>query len=242
MKRMTLILSLFFALNSFAGEQLFLQANSEYANDNYSTAISLYDSILTKGLESSKLYYNLGNCHYKTQDWANAIWHYEKSLQFDRNEKTLQNLELAKLKIIDRIEPLPQLFYKKWWNNLIQLLSTKTWQILALLFIWISLISKLIKQVNNSKKEYFSRFFITLALALLFITYSSFQENHTKKEAVIFTKTVIVNSAPTSNSTNLFPLHSGTKVVIIDIIGDWINIKIANGNSGWILHNSVKVL
>jgi tetratricopeptide (TPR) repeat protein len=242
MKRMTLILSLFFALNSFAGEQLFLQANSEYANDNYSTAISLYDSILTKGLESSKLYYNLGNCHYKTQDWANAIWHYEKSLQFDKNEKTLQNLELAKLKIIDRIEPLPQLFYKKWWNNLIQLLSTKTWQILALLFIWISLISKLIKQVNNSKKEYFSRFFITLALALLFITYSSFQENHTKKEAVIFTKTVIVNSAPTSNSTNLFPLHSGTKVVIIDIIGDWINIKIANGNSGWILHNSVKVL
>lgn len=240
MKRMTLILSLFFALNSFAGEQLFLQANSEYANDNYSTAISLYDSILTKGLESSKLYYNLGNCHYKTQDWANAIWHYEKSLQFDKNEKTLQNLELAKLKIIDRIEPLPQLFYKKWWNNLIQLLSTKTWQILALLFIWISLISKLIKQVNNSKKEYFSRFFITLAL--LFITYSSFQENHTKKEAVIFTKTVIVNSAPTSNSTNLFPLHSGTKVVIIDIIGDWINIKIANGNSGWILHNSVKVL
>lgn len=239
---MTLILSLFFALNSFAGEQLFLQANSEYANDNYSTAISLYDSILTKGLESSKLYYNLGNCHYKTQDWANAIWHYEKSLQFDKNEKTLQNLELAKLKIIDRIEPLPQLFYKKWWNNLIQLLSTKTWQILALLFIWISLISKLIKQVNNSKKEYFSRFFITLALALLFITYSSFQENHTKKEAVIFTKTVIVNSAPTSNSTNLFPLHSGTKVVIIDIIGDWINIKIANGNSGWILHNSVKVL
>jgi tetratricopeptide (TPR) repeat protein len=242
MKRITLILSLFFALNSFAGEQLFLQANSEYANDNYSTAISLYDSILTKGLESSKLYYNLGNCHYKTQDWANAIWHYEKSLQFDKNEKTLQNLELAKLKIIDRIEPLPQLFYKKWWNNLIQLLSTKTWQILALLFIWISLISKLIKQVNNSKKEYFSRFFITLALALLFITYSSFQENHTKKEAVIFTKTVIVNSAPTSNSTNLFPLHSGTKVVIIDIIGDWINIKIANGNSGWILHNSVKVL
>jgi tetratricopeptide (TPR) repeat protein len=242
MKRMTLILSLFFALNSFAGEQLFLQANSEYANDNYLTAISLYDSILTKGLESSKLYYNLGNCHYKTQDWANAIWHYEKSLQFDKNEKTLQNLELAKLKIIDRIEPLPQLFHKKWWNNLIQLLSTKTWQILALLFIWISLISKLIKQVNNSKKEYFSRFFITLALALLFITYSSFQENHTKKEAVIFTKTVIVNSAPTSNSTNLFPLHSGTKVVIIDIIGDWINIKIANGNSGWILHNSVKVL
>jgi len=104
MKRLIFILSFIFALQSFAGEQLFFQGNSEYANENYSTAISLYDSILTKGLESSELYYNLGNCHYKTQDWANAIWHYKKSLQLEKKENTLHNLELAKLKIIDRIE------------------------------------------------------------------------------------------------------------------------------------------
>jgi SH3-like domain-containing protein len=31
-------------------------------------------------------------------------------------------------------------------------------------------------------------------------------------------------------------------VLIIDNIGDWINIRIANGNEGWINHREVKIL
>lgn len=80
MKRLIFILSLFICSQNFASEQVFELGNKQYVNENYSAAISLYDSILISGLESSELYYNLGNCHYKTNDWANAIWHYEKKL------------------------------------------------------------------------------------------------------------------------------------------------------------------
>ena len=238
MKRITFLLSILLCIQTFTEESLFTQGNGEYTNGNYSIAISLYDSILINQMESSELYYNLGNCYYKTQDWANAIWHYEKSLQLKRNEKTLQNLELTRLKIIDRIEPIPQLFYKKWWNSLINLLSTKIWQILTILCIWIALIIRF----ANYKKDYFLTSLHTLALILLFITYSSYQENYNKKEAIIFSSTTIANSAPTNNSTNLFSLHSGSKVEIIDAIGDWINIKIANGNNGWIKESDCKIL
>ena len=242
MRKLTLILSLFFTCNSFAGEQLFSQGNSEYANKNYSAAISLYDSILTKELESSELYYNLGNCHYKAQDWANAIWHFEKSLQLEKNEKATHNLELAKLKIIDRIEALPQLFYKKWWTNLTQIFSTKTWQILALLCVGFVLLLQLLKQFTPTKNKLFSHFLHTSAVVLLLITHSSYTQNFVKKEAIIFTSSVVVNSAPTTNSTNLFSLHSGSKIEILDTIGEWINIKIANGSSGWIKESGCKVL
>jgi len=242
MKRITFILSLFFALNSFAGEPLFLQANTEYVNENYTVAISLYDSILTNGLESAELYYNLGNCHYKTQDWANAIWHYEKSLQFGNNEKTRHNLSLAKLKIIDRIEALPQLFYKKWWVSLTQVFSTKTWQIISLLSIGLIFILQLISQFTSLKSKLITKIFSAITVLFLLITQTSYHNNFTKKEAIIFSETITVNSAPTSSSTNLFTLHAGSKVEIIDIIGDWINIKIANGNSGWIAQNSIKEL
>jgi len=255
MKRITFILSLFFALNSFAGEPLFLQANTEYVNENYTVAISLYDSILTNGLESAELYYNLGNCHYKTQDWANAIWYYEKSLQFGNNEKTRHNLSLAKLKIIDRIEALPQLFYKKWWASLTQVFSTKTWQIITLLCIGLIFILQLISQFTSLKSKLITKIFSVTTVILLFLAHSNlkypeslnpssypFHNNFCKKEAIIFSETTTVNSAPTSSSTNLFTLHAGSKVEIIDIIGDWINIKIANGNSGWIAQNSIKEL
>ena len=76
----------------------------------------------------------------------------------------------------------------------------------------------------------------------MLITQTSYHNNFTKKEAIIFSETITVNSAPTNSSTNLFTLHAGSKVEIIDEIGDWINIKIANGNSGWILKNSMKQL
>jgi tetratricopeptide (TPR) repeat protein len=242
MKRLIFILSLFICSQNFASEQVFELGNKQYVNENYSEAISLYDSILTSGLESSELYYNLGNCHYKTNDWANAIWHYEKSLQLNNNEKTKHNFELAKLNIIDRIEPLPQLFYKKWWINLTQTLSTQVWQIITLFGMGFIFILQLISQFTSLKSKQITKIFSAITVIILLITQTSYHNNFTKKEAIIFSETITVNSAPTSSSTNLFTLHAGSKVEIIDTIGDWINIKIANGNSGWIGQNSIKEL
>ena len=242
MKRLTLILPLLICMQTFAGEQLFLQANTEYTNENYETAISLYDSILTKEIASSELYYNLGNCHYKTQDWANSIWHYEKSLQLEKNEKTIHNLNLAKLKIIDRIEPLPQLFYKKWGLTIQGFISTKHWQYLAILSIFLALLFKTLHTFyNKNTKKYFLLSLFT-AFVLFFISLSSHQNSWIKKEGIIFDSTVVITSAPTSNSTELFTLHAGAKVEITDTIGNWIYIRIANGNSGWLSQNSVKEL
>ena len=242
MKRLIFILSLFICSQNFASEHVFELGNKQYVNENYSEAISLYDSILTSGLESSELYYNLGNCHYKTNDWANAIWHYEKSLQLNNNEKTKHNLELVKLKIIDRIEPLPQLFYKKWWINLTQSLSTQVWQIITLFGMGFIFILQLISQFTSLKNKLITKILSAITVIILLITQTSYNINFTKKEAIIFSETITVNSAPTSSSTNLFTLHAGSKVEIIDTIGDWINIKIANGNSGWIGQNSIKEL
>jgi len=242
MKRIIFILSLFTCTQSFSSEQAFEQGNKQYINENYSAAISLYDSIIKTGMESSELYYNLGNCHYKTNDWANAIWHYEKSLQLNNNEKTIHNLKLAKIKVIDRIEALPQLFYKKWWNNLTQTLKTQFWQILALSGIGLIFILQLISQFTSLKNKLITKIFSVITVTILLIAQTSYYNNFTKKEAIIFSETITVNSAPTSSSTNLFTLHAGTKIEIIDIIGDWINIKIANGNSGWIAQNSIKEL
>jgi len=242
MKLKTLIITLLVSISSFASDQLFEKANKAYNNSDYTSAITLYDSIISSGMESCELYFNLGNCHYKTQDWANAIWHYEKSLKLEKNDKTIQNLELANLKIIDRIEEIPQLFYKKWWSSFISIFNTFSWQLISILIIWLALTIKILSQFTNYKKEHFLSILYSLALISVFATYSSYQGNITKKEAIIFTSSVVVNSAPTTNSTNLFSLHSGSKIEILDTIGEWINIKIANGNSGWIKESGCKVL
>ena len=230
-------------MKSIAKETFFSQGNQAYANENYDNAISIYDSIISSGLASSEVFYNIGNCYYKTQDWANAIWHYEKALRLNpNNQNASYNLKLTKLKKIDQIEVIPKIFYKKWWNNLISLFSTKNWQILSILSIWIALTIQLLKRNLKYKRYPLSVFFNTLVLILFSIYYSSYQENYSKTQAIIFASSVNVNSAPTVNSTNLFSLHSGTKVEVVDEIGNWLNIEIENGDTGWIQRSSCKKL
>ena len=113
-KIILIILSIICVKNSYTQDLLIL-ANSHYEKEEYEKSITLYDSLLSLGYNNYELYYNLGNCYYKKREWANAIWHYEKSLKIKKDERTIQNIALTKLMIIDKIESIPQLFYKRWY-------------------------------------------------------------------------------------------------------------------------------
>ncbi len=242
MRKISFILFTILSINTYASEALFNKANTLYMQEQYSNAILLYDSIVSTGLESSELYYNLGNCYYKNSDWANAIWHYEKSLSISIDKRTLENLELTKSQLIDRVEEMPQLFYKKWKENAINLFTIKTWQKLTIICMWIILTIQLLNTFFNYKRKYLSILFNILALILVYMSYISYQEKYKKNIGIIFSNSTEVNSAPTRKSVNLFVLHPGTKVEIIDNINEWINIKIANGKNGWIKESDCKTL
>jgi uncharacterized protein YgiM (DUF1202 family) len=36
------------------------------------------------------------------------------------------------------------------------------------------------------------------------------------------------------SGTSLFVIHAGTKVNLIDELGDWVKIQLADGNEGWL--------
>ena len=239
---MKILITLFFFstfLNIKADNNLFNQANNLYAKEEYKAAQEIYEEIIQSGILSPEVYYNLGNCYYKKNDWANAIWCYEKSIQIKKQEKTVYNLNLAKLNIIDKIDLLPKIFYKKWWNNLTQLLTIKNWQILTLLSIWIMFLYHLI--INKRRLNYKIKILIIFPILLFFISLSAYYKNN-QEEAIIMNSNIILTSAPSNNSTNLFSIHSGTKIEIIDEIGEWINIRIANGNTGWMKRDGCKSL
>ena len=242
MKKLLVILLFVISKNIGANNDLFKEGNDLYLNGNYAEAILKYNSILLNNIETYEIYYNLGNCYYKTEDLANAIWHYEKSLKIERNEKTIQNLAIVNLKTIDKIEPLPQLFYKKWLTSISKSSNTKSWQILALICIWSILLLRTLIFPNSSKKNSISNILLFLAILFLFIANFSYKSVIEKKEGIIFSSSLIVNSAPVDNSTNLFSLHSGTKIEIIDEIKNWINIRLSDGRSGWIEKENCKVL
>ncbi len=235
MKKLLLINYLFISLTCIANDTIFSNANKLYSESNYVEACNLYLQIIEQGSESAELYFNIGNCYYRTNDWANAIWFFEKSLQLKNKNETKKNLELTRLNTVDKIEPLPDLFYKKWWIILINIFSTKNWQIISLIYIGVICILFFI--ISKTKIIYLS----SISILCLFITFSS-NKIDSKKYGILFSQNVTVKSAPTENGTNLFSLHLGAKIEVIDEVGEWIKIRIANGNIGWITKNNYKLL
>jgi tetratricopeptide (TPR) repeat protein len=119
MKKIILFLNIFLCLNLYANDSLFTIANQDYANQSYLQAIDKYQSILSSGIQSSELYYNLGNSYYRLNEIHQAIYNYEKSLKLNPNfTEAYENLELCNLKLIDKIEKMPEIFYKIYYKNL----------------------------------------------------------------------------------------------------------------------------
>ena len=242
MKKNILLLLIFLSANIYASEILFQNANNLYKSGEYENAIALYDEIISENFVSHELYYNIGNCYYKLEKWADAIWYYEKSLQIKKTENAIQNLQLAKLKIVDRIEILPELFFVSWWNNIINILSIKTWQILSILLVWLALLIKILKYKIGFSQKYMLKMLLILSFTLFFIANYLVIENKNTIEGVIYIKSIDITSAPTYNSSVQFTIHAGTKVQIIDQIQDWVNIRLKNGSSGWVKEVHIKKL
>ena len=240
MNKLSLILVFLISFNLYGNDSLFLSANSDYANQEYNSAIKKYNLILSSNLESSELYYNLANSFFKINEIHQAIYYYEKALKIKPDfDDAKENLEICNLQLIDKIEEIPELMITSLYNYIINFLSLKNWIYLTLIFIWVSLIIFSYNSfVNKNKKPVL--YLVILSFFLFFITTKKYNQNINVKEAIIYSSVINVMSAPSEQSTNLFSLHIGTKVRIEDQIENWVNIRIANGKKGWVLIENLK--
>jgi len=90
-------------------------------------------------------------------------------------------------------------------------------------------------------------FFSSLAsiIAGLFMYFlTSLQHTHlnSEKGAVIFTESIYIKSSPDEKSENLFMLHAGTRIDVIDQLHSWKKVRIANGNEGWVKAEALEII
>jgi len=225
---------------------LFEKGNLNYKEGNYHEAIALFKKIEAKDSVSSTLYYNIANAYYKLNKVANTIYYYEKALKLDPlNTDAANNLAFARRMTIDTIEELPKTFLQKLEANYIQKLSYNQWSVLAVVFSFLAAILFLlfyVSSISNRKRMYFLTSVLSFFLLLITIgiSYNQYQKVTSTKTAIIFTSKVSVNNAPTLNSDEVFILHEGTKVVILDAVDNWRKIKLADGKIGWISTSDLK--
>lgn len=226
----------------------FEQANQFYRAGQYEQAVQMYEQVTKNGFQSSELYYNLGNSYFKVNNIPASILNFERARKISPNDDDIDyNLRLANLRVIDKIEPIPRLFFLNWWNSFVNLFSSDGWSYLGIFSLWGTLGAA--ASILVLRKYAFQRLLFGLTVLLLIVSALSltcmFQRNQieTREDfGILFTQAVPVKSAPDNQSTDLFMLHEGVKVEFLDSVGEWRKIRLADGKVGWLRAVDVRVI
>ncbi|QZE15312.1 tetratricopeptide repeat protein [Halosquirtibacter laminarini] len=248
-KIVVLIVAMGFSLSLWAQspEQLFDQANVSYKKGDFKVALDTYKEIESQGFAESDLYYNMGNAYYKLSEFTKAILYYERALALDPNNKNIAyNLKMANQYIVDKVEPLPQPMVVRVKNQIRQLFNATQWSVIGLVFFFSFLFGlSLLFIFGNSSRVKKGGLAIAIVAFLCSIASGLAAKNQYLYEtehlhAIVTQPSVTVKGAPSDTGTELFILHEGIKVQITDSIEGWKEVRIPDGNTGWIPNNSME--
>lgn len=225
------------------------KGDSAYTHNDYASAIQIYESLLSAKGEAADVYYNLGNSYYKMNDMAKAILNYERALLLKPGDGDIRsNLEIARGKTVDKINPAPQIFFVSWTNALINCMGADQWAKLGvasfLLFIG-GLYFFIFSKKVILKKIGFIASIALLVIVVLSNVFASHQKNRliNRAEAIIMTPSVTVKSTPNESGTELFIIHEGRKVTIKDSsMKEWKEILLEDGNVGWVKTTDLEII
>lgn len=226
-------------------ENLYRLANKNYQMQAFDSALNIYLSIAESGLQSSDLLYNIGNCFYKINNTTRAILYYEKALKLaPKDADILYNLNLANKQIVDQIKALPTPVFRQWMTTLTHALPVDHFAKLSIICLFISVIAYLIfmyAQKTTLKRIAFICILMGIVMTVSFylLAQSQYRENTQNKYAIILLSRVSIYSAPNVTSTMLFILHKGLKVSVIHTQNRWSEIKLSDGNIGWVSNDAL---
>lgn len=227
----------------------FDKANKLYNQEQYQKAIEAYTSILEEaGQESASLYYNLANAYYKLSKVGPSIYYYEKALQKSPNdEDILNNLAFAENATIDSIDVIPEGFVSRVLRKITNTFTFEGWaylSVICMVLFVLLFIAYYTARLSGRKRAFFISSWIIFVIGIFGIVFAFKQFNDLRdtQYAIIFATETVIKSEPNLRSEEIFELHEGTKVLVMETVNDWKKIKLADGKIGWIPKADLKEL
>jgi len=220
--------------------QHFQRGNAYYERARFDSAALEYEAVLADSLSSDVLYYNLGNAYYRMQQYPRAILNYERALKLNpSNDNAEFNLMLARSFTVDKLD-VPEAFpLTKVWNSFRNLFGVRMWSMIGFVALAFSLLFVLFLRFFVTRELFRRLFFIpiltgVIALTAIVLSHTVQTRSNMHDAAIIMQSVVSVKSSPDTGAKDLFLLHAGTKVSILQQLGEWYEISIPDGHQGWI--------
>jgi len=229
-------------------EEKFSTGTVSFSAGDYKNALESWLDIYKTGYRSAELDYNIGNAYFKLNDIPSAILFYERAYMLKpADEEINYNLQIARTLVVDRFEEIPELFFVRWYNMLALSLSANRWAVISIVTFILFLLFLSLYFYTSRYKLKVTGFWLGVLLIIISLSSLSFTMRnksiiYDSRKAIIFSPVINGKSSPDESGTDLFVLHEGTKVTIEDKVGEWYEIRLSDGNKGWVPGNSLEII
>ncbi len=216
----------------------FAAGNKFYEEKDFISAIRVYNSIISQGVESAPLYFNLGNAYFKSGDLGHAVLYYLKAKRLDPgNEDIRHNLEFAKQFSRVQMEGVELNPVKEFFVTIVDPyhLHALAWVSSAL---FVALMIILILRFGLAIRAVVLRL-ATVALVVLLLvgaglTSFKYRIDYLDRRGVIIAEDTPVRTGASDQSDIELQGAPGLIVEIVDESGDYYNVLFENKRRGWV--------
>lgn len=220
-----------------------------YSAGNWDEALQAWEMIAESGVEAPQLWYNMGCASFKKSDFAHAVLYFQRALKLDPSYKDAQvNLEFTRLFLQDKIEEVPEFFLVSWIKSVRHSLSSNVWAwiFIVLFAAALAMVALFVtgRSTRSRKLGFFLGIaFLMLSLAALGSSIGGRAESLKQDRAVVMASVCVVRSAPDNHTgTDLFVLHEGACVKLLDQVGSWRSVALTDGRQGWLESSSMEII
>ena len=142
---------------------------------------------------------------------------------------------------------MPEFILLTWIKAFRDTVSSDAWAWIALALFLVMAVMVLLFRFGGSPALRKTAFALAVAALLMTIISAVFAFNlrsglESDGEAVVTVPVSSVKSSPGSTDQSLFILHEGTKVAVMDSLGEWYRIELSDGRQGWLEAEDIEII
>src|SRR5687768_8849313 len=215
----------------------FEQANRLYEQGKYSEAASLYESMIKAGRHSPAVFFNLGNCYFKSGNLGRALLNYRVAERLSPRDPDIQgNLRFVRERVQGAISITPSI----WMRALLYFSLNEIAAFCSILFwTWAALACVTAWRPNLKPKLRTGLIILQSLLVVGVIALIAAIIASRERIAIITAPQATVHLGPVAESQAAFTASTGAELKLLARRDGWLQVTDRSGRSGWIPAESV---